>query len=127
LEKGLVEVENIPTKTGRLSLVSPTEKGLAVLQEWGIKPEMPNRPGGPEHVLWKKKLAEYFRAKGYTVTEEKPIGGGKTVDLVAAKGKEKIAVEIETGKSDAFHNLAKDLESEFDKVIVVELKKKKEK
>jgi hypothetical protein len=127
LKKGLVEVKNIPTKTGRLSLMSPTEKGLAVLQEWGIKPEMPNRIGGPEHVLWKNRLAEYFRGKGYTVTEEKPIGGGRTVDLVAVNAKEKIAIEIETGKADAFHNLAKDLEKGFDKVIVVNLKKREEK
>jgi hypothetical protein len=124
LSKGLVEVKTISTKTGRLSMVSPTEKGLAVLQEWGIKPEMPNRIGGPEHVLWKSRLAEYFRGKGYTVTEEKPIGGGKTVDLVAVNGKERIAIEIETGKSDAFHNLTKDLEKDFDRVIVVELKRK---
>ncbi len=124
LSKGLVEVKNIPTKTGRLSLMSPTEKGLALLHEWGIKPEMPNRIGGPEHVLWKSRLAEYFRGKGYAVTEEKPIGGGKTVDLVAVNGKERIAIEIETGKSDAFHNLTKDLEKDFDRVIVVELKRK---
>jgi hypothetical protein len=47
--------------------------------------------------------------------------------LVAVNKKEKIAIEIETGKSDAFQDLAKDLEKDFDKVIVVNLKKREEK
>ncbi len=64
---------------------------------------------------------DYFK-----VIEEKPIGGGESVDLVAENDRERIAVGIETGKSDAFHNLAKDLEKGFDKVIVVNLKKKRE-
>ena len=90
----------------------------------GVNPNASHRKGGPEHEYWKDKLRDYFREKGYKVVEEKPIGGGKSVDLVAENDKEKIAIEIETGKSDAFHNLAKDLEKDFDKVIVVELKRK---
>ncbi len=58
--------------------------------------------------------------------EEKPIGGGKSVDLVAVNDMEKIAIEVETGKSDAFYNLTKDLGEALDKVIVVELKKKED-
>ena len=47
------------------------------------------------------------------------------MDLVAENDKERIAIEIETGKSDAFYNLTKDLGEGFDKVIVVNLKTKK--
>jgi hypothetical protein len=86
-----------------------------------------HQKGGPEHEYWKKKLADYFREKGYRVTEEKSIGGGKAVDLVIENGKERIAKEIDTGKSDAFYNLTKDLEEGFDKVVVVNLKKKERK
>jgi len=39
--------------------------------------------------------------QGKSAEEEKPIGAGKTVDLVASKSRRKIAIEIETGKSDA--------------------------
>lgn len=59
------------------------------------------------------------------MVEEKAIGGGRAVDLVAENEKERIAVEVETGKSDAFYNLTKNLGEGFDKVIVVNLKKKK--
>ena len=53
---------------------------------------------------------------------------GKTVDLVAMKDGKKLAIEVETGKSDAVYNIKKDLEAVFDKVICVgtdwEVKKK---
>ena len=47
-----------------------------------------------------------------------PIGGGKAVDLVATKGKEHIAIEVETGKSDAQGNVRKCEEAGFHKVVV---------
>jgi len=124
IAKGLAEVKDFPTQTGRLKLLIPTEKGKSLLESLGVNPNISHRKGGAEHKYWKDKLADYFRERGYKVIEEKPIGGGKSVDLVAENDKEKIAIEIETGKSDAFHNLAKDLEKGFDKVIVVNLKRK---
>ena len=57
------------------------------------------------------------RLAGYRVKEEVPIKGG-SVDLVASDGKELIAIEIETGKSDAIRNIRKDLQAGFDRVVV---------
>jgi len=57
------------------------------------------------------------RLAGYRVKEEVPIKGG-SVDLVASDGKELIAIEIETGKSDAIRNIRKDLKAGFDRVVV---------
>ena len=91
----------------------------------GGNPNISHRKGEAEHEYWRDKHGEYFREKGYKVIEEKPIGGGKIVDLVAENDKERIGIEIETGKSDVFYNLTKDLEKGFDKVIVVNLKKKR--
>ena len=50
---------------------------MALLESLGVNPNVSHRKGGPEHEYWKNKLAEYFRERGYKVTEEKPIGGGK--------------------------------------------------
>jgi len=125
IEKGLIEVKDFPTQTGRVKLLIPMEKSRTLLATFGVNPNFSHRKGGPEHGYWKEMLAVYFREKGYRVTEEKPIGGGKSVDLVAENDKERIAVEIETGKSDAFYNLTKDLKEGFDKVVVVNLKRKK--
>lgn len=124
INKGLIEARDFPTQTGRIKLLIPTEKGMALLRSLGVNPHISHRTGGPDHEYWKGKLADYFRERGYRVTEEKPIGGGKTVDLVAESDEERIAIEVETGKSDAFYNLTKDLKEEFDKVIVVNLKRK---
>ncbi len=49
--------------------------------------------------------------------EEYPIGNGETIDLVIL-GRKKIAIEIETGKSDAIHNIKKCLDAGFDVVSV---------
>jgi len=58
-----------------------------------------------------------YRKAGYEVNEEVPIKDG-SVDLVASDGKELIAIEIETGKSDAIRNIRKDLQAGFDRVVV---------
>ena len=52
-------------------------------------------------------MAEKLRIRRYTVHEEFPIGGGKTIDLVAEKGGNRIAIEIETGKSDVESKIQK--------------------
>ena len=52
------------------------------------------------------------------VTEEFKIGRG-AIDLVALKGDEILAIEIETGKSDVVGNIEKCLKVGFEKVVVV--------
>ena len=124
VRKGLVQARDVKTENGMVRLLVPTEKGREGLAAAGFEVNESKRFGGLEHNFWKKKLAEYFRERGYSVTEEKKIGGGKAVDLVAVNDKERIAIEVETGKSDAFYNLTKDLKGGFDRVIVVEVKKR---
>ena len=46
------------------------------------------------------------------------------VDVVAIKEGEKIAIEIETGKSNVVRNVQQDLIAKFDKVLVVATDKK---
>lgn len=50
---------------------------------------------------------------------EKPLGGGRTVDIEAKRGDELIAVEIETGKSDAQANLTKLIDAGYKDIWVV--------
>ncbi|MBA7639042.1 hypothetical protein ES703_46698 [subsurface metagenome] len=75
-----------------------------------------------EHEYWKKLVAQQYMIKGYKVEEEVPIGDGKAIDLVATKGNERIAIEIETGKSDVEGNLKKCKEVAFARVVVVRTK-----
>jgi len=72
-----------------------------------------------EHQYWKEKVAARLRELGFRVEEEHPIGGGRTVDLVATRNGKRYAIEIETGKSDAAANVRKCIEAGFDLVLSV--------
>ncbi len=101
---------------GRKKMFVLTEQGKRAL---GIDGHESRRHGGPEHRYWVKAVAESLRAKGYRVLEEAPVGGGKTVDVVAERDGGRVAYEIETGGSDVAANIRKCQEAGFDKVIVV--------
>jgi len=49
------------------------------------------------HAYWTSELKHAFELRGWTVQTEKPIGGGKTVDLHAEYNGYTVAVEVETG------------------------------
>jgi hypothetical protein len=50
---------------------------------------------------------------------EKPIGQGKTIDLVISKNSKAAAIEIETGKSDAVENIRKCLDAGYESVYCI--------
>ena len=79
--------------------------------------------GSLVHEYWKRFYAERFRAKGYKVEFEVPRKSGR-VDVVAVKSKEKIAIEIETGKSDFIRNVKQNLATKYNRIIVVATDKK---
>jgi hypothetical protein len=111
-------IVSCPISTGRarIKVLSLTDLGKSVL---GITESDADRLGGPEHRYWKKRLAEHLRGQGWQATEEYPIGGGRAIDLVAQRGDERIAFEIETGNSDAAANVEKCLAVGFERVVVV--------
>jgi hypothetical protein len=106
VDKGILKPISLPTRNGRILLLEPTANGKAVLSSLRIKSDS-NRKGGLVHQYWAMKAANYYRHKGFKVSYEVPVSQGKTVDLVAEKVDQKIAVEIETGKSDAIENIKK--------------------
>ena len=74
--------------------------------------------GSIVHEYWKRFYAQRFREQGYRVEFEVPRQSGR-VDVVARKDGEKIAIEIETGKSNFVRNVQQDLAAKYDKVLVV--------
>lgn len=54
--------------------------------------------------------------------KEVQICEGKAVDLVSTKGDERIAIEIETGKSDFEANVKKCKKARFDEVVTIHTK-----
>jgi Type IV secretion-system coupling protein DNA-binding domain len=106
LDKGLATFDPVSTPTGQVKILSLTDRAREILERDGIT-LVRTRHGGPEHEYWKFMIADRLRKRGFTVTEEFAVGGGKTVDLRAVRGEEHLFVEIETGRSDISANAAK--------------------
>ena len=87
------------------------------LSEKGIAFKSAPRPESIEHAFWKYKASLYYAGLGYKATIEKAING--FTDLVLEKESDKIAVEIETGKSDWRKNIQKNIERGFQKIILI--------
>jgi len=121
INSGLISFYFIILQRGRIKILTLTEKGKKVL---GINPGKSDRHGSPEHRYWVRAIAEHIKNQGYDVGEEVPIGGGKTIDIVAARDGKQIAFEIETGKSDTLANVQKCLDIGIDEVFVVATSKR---
>jgi len=91
LETGVIKETRVALPGGRLTLLEPTEKGMAVLRQRRAT----KRHGGVVHQYWVATIARNLRKRGFDVTCEAPCGGGKAIDLVADDGTENVAVEIE--------------------------------
>ncbi len=113
--RGNIIPKRIITKSGWIVLFEITEKGRIVLQDNGYNIRVGSE--GIEHRFWKEKIAEYYKRKGYDVAIEEERNG--SADIAIKKGKERIAIEIETGNSDHLRNIERNLFSGFDSVICV--------
>ena len=122
IDKGLITWRPVSTRTGRLKVLVLTDEGKKAIPEVKIE-KVFHKQGSWEHEYWKFRVGEHYRRKGYKVTFEYKIGDGKSVDLVAEKDRKRIAIEIETGKSDSIYNIRKDLEAGFEEVIILCLNK----
>jgi hypothetical protein len=118
LKRQLVVPISIRTPKGRVKLFELTELGREYFKEQGLKPEMAKRKGSLLHQFWCDQVKKRYEKAGYAVEEEYAVGKGKAVDLVAQKADERIAIEIETGRSDILANITKCLEAGFEKVKV---------
>jgi hypothetical protein len=113
--EGFIEEKEITLSNGRIILLELTEKAKSILEEMGFK--VPRDTNGIEHRFWKHKIANYYRKKGYEVHIEEPVNGN--VDVLVINGDKKIAVEVETGKSDVIRNIEKCLKAGIDEIVIV--------
>lgn len=116
IRKDLIQMHNISTHTGRVKVLTLTEKGKEVVETMGLKTRTLPQNASFEHEYWKEKAARYFKTQGYGVEKEKHIGQN-VIDVVARNKEEYVAVEVETGKSQVIYNIEKDLEAGFDRII----------
>ena len=124
LKKNLITPVSINFKRVRIKLYQLTESAKSNLREKGYKIQQTRRHGSLVHLYWIDYIKRRFERAGYDVKEECPIGEGKAVDLVTRKGKRRLAIEVETGKSDAGSNVRKCLAAGFKTVVVFAVDKK---
>ncbi len=117
IKKGLIVPIDIPTRSGKTVLLELTDEGKRALHALGYDVSEKFRQGSLEHEYWKHKVAEKLKSDGWTVALEEPVNG--YADILAEKDGQKIAVEIETGKSDWRANVEKNRQNGITTVIIV--------
>lgn len=115
---GLVEAVPIATRSGQIVLHQLTDNGRAMCGTLAIA-AAPRLRASLEHSYWASKIADGFERQGYEVTFEHHVKGDGTVDVVAQRAGKRVAIEVETGKSDIKENLSKLQGAGFDRVVLV--------
>jgi len=118
LETGLIDAVPIPTRSGQVVLCQLTGGGRSACTHLGIDPG-PHRRESIEHLYWVTRVARYFEMDGYDVTREYHVDGNGDVDIVAERAGCRVAIEIETGKSDIKKNILKSHAAGFDRHVLV--------
>ena len=118
LAAGLIEAAPIATRSGQIMLYQLTDQGRSVCEQTGI--DIGRRPRESlEHMFWIARASEHFEKQGFELTREHAVASGGAVDLLATRAGQRIAIEIETGKSDISANIAKVQDADFDRLILV--------
>jgi len=76
--------------------------------------------GSLEHAFWQYRCAKYFSNRNYTVKIEHYLSDDATsVDVVATKGRERVAIEIELNDTPHIkNNILKCMREGFDHIII---------
>jgi len=115
---GVIKPVTIATRSGQVVLYELTDFGRSVCSathiETGSKPRE-----SLEHRYWVRQTSQYFEKRGYEITCEHPVKGNGAIDILAQRAGERIAVEVETGKSNIKANLDKIKDAGFDRIVFV--------
>jgi len=117
-QAGIIEAVLIATRSGQVVLYQLTDAGRSACSFVDIDPGR-RYTAGVEHRYWVKKAKEHFENKGMEVTREYQIKGNGAIDLLAERPGEKVAIEVETGKSNIKANLTKIKGTECDRIILI--------
>jgi len=115
INQNCIVPRKIITGKGRIALFDLTGKGKIILRDLGF--EFKDIKEGIVHRYWKFKIAEFYEKKGFKVLVEEPVNGRP--DIIIINGDQKVAVEVETGRSDAIGNIKNRLNYGFDEVICI--------
>ncbi len=113
IDGGWLEAQIVAVGRTRKVLLRLTTEARRIL---GVEEAAPR--GSIAHEYWKRYYARRFEADGYRVALEAERVGGR-VDVLALKKRERVAIEVETGKSDVVGNVKNNLLSKFERIVIV--------
>lgn len=119
IEQGFIIQKKIVSRTGWITLFELTGKGKMILRDSGYQAN--DEKEGIEHKFWKHKIGEHYKERGFDVLVEEHVNGKP--DIIVIGNNKKVAIEIETGNSEAVKNIEKNLKAGFDEVICVAVNK----
>lgn len=117
LAAGLIEAISIATRSGQVVLYQLTDTGRSTCQRLGIDAG-PLPRASLEHSYWVDRLAAHYEARGLRVQLEYAVPGDGVVDLIAEDDHQRVAIEVETGKSDVAENVRKLRGAGFDRIVL---------
>ena len=117
IRKELLALVEIPIRNGKVVLCELTDKGRRLIRDLGHEIPTKQRWGSVVHEYWKNKVAQRLQNIGWNVEFEVPVNG--FTDIIAKRGSKKIAIEIETGKSDWKKNLVKNRKKGFSIIFIL--------
>lgn len=114
---GVIASVPIATRSGQVMLSQVTNLGRTVCEDVGLAPGKGPRPS-LEHQYWALRVADHYADQGYDIHREHRLTNGAAVDLLAERPGERVAIEIETGKSDVARNITKLRAAGFDRIVI---------
>ena len=115
---GIIEPVTIATRSGQVVLCQLTDLGRTICTAVGIDPGAKSR-ASLEHSFWVNKTMRYYEEKGYEVSREHLIKGNGAIDILAQRPGQRIAIEVETGKSNIKANIEKIEGEGFDRIVLI--------
>ena len=110
-KRGLIEPETIFTGASIIKLFNLTPEGRRFCLEQSLGPIPNPTEGGILHRYLIHRAALKLQAEGWTIEKEARIHDHLTLDILASKGDDRLAILVETGKSNVKENLTKTLEA----------------
>ena len=116
-EEWVREIEINPGGRGsQFKLLELVPAGREILSDYDITASAGYGRGGLAHQWWVNHITEWLRGRGHKVTVEDDSSGAR-VDLVTSLSRTRTAIEIDFRAEQAVHNIRKDAEAGFNKII----------
>ena len=116
IEAGYLKAVTVPVPGSHIRLLELKPMARSLLK---LPARESDRHGGLEHRYWVERIASELESDGWEVVKEAPIGDGRAVDVLVSREDRRIAIEVETGKSDWVANVKKCVDAGLLTVLIV--------